>query len=121
MQPLYSPTHFEIPVDDMQRAKKFYEELFGWKVTSAGPDFEDYMLISTNGISGGFMKRTDPSQTPINYINVENIDESLKKLEELGGTILMPKMPVKGLGWNAVVKDTENNTFGLWQDDKNAA
>jgi len=128
----HTPTHFEIPVDDMGRATKFYKELFGWVIQPASTDFEDYQLIFTvpmneegvpqaPGINGGMMKRTDPSQHPINYISVDNIDESQTKVEELGGQILMPKMPVKGMGWNAVVKDTEGNTFGLWQDDKTSA
>ncbi len=128
----HTPTHFEIPVDDMERASKFYKELFGWVIKPAGPDFEDYQLVFTvpvneegvpqgPGINGGMMKRTDPAQYPINYINVDNIEESQTKVEALGGQILMPKMPVKGLGWNAVVKDTEGNTFGLWQEDKTAA
>lgn len=127
----HTPTHFEIPVDDMDRAANFYKELFGWEIKSAGPDFEDYRLVFTvpmnekgepqaPGINGGIMKRTDPDQHPINYINVESVDESLVKVEELGGQVLMPKMPVKGLGWNAVVKDTEGNSFGLWQEDKAA-
>jgi predicted enzyme related to lactoylglutathione lyase len=121
--------HFEIPVDDMERASKFYGELFGWDIKPAGPDFSDYMLINTfpestekeKGINGGMMKRSTPDQHPLNYITVEDIESYSAKVEELGGQILMPKMPVKGMGWNAVAKDTEGNTFGLWQDDKNAA
>jgi len=124
----HTPMHFEIPVDDMDRAAAFYKGLFGWDISSSGPDFTDYYMINTvpsdgsvKGINGGMMKRADPSQQPINYISVENIDEYLTKVESLGGVVLMPKMPVKGMGWNAVCKDSEKNSFGLWQDDKNAA
>lgn len=115
--------HFEIPVDDMERAQKFYNGLFGWEIASAGPTFQDYFIIKTggDGINGGMMKRSNPGQQPINYISVESVDESVKKVEELGGKVLMPKMPVMGMGWNAVCQDTENNGFGLWQEDKNAA
>ena len=115
--------HFEIPVDDMVRAQKFYNDLFGWEITSAGPDFTDYLIIKTGegGLGGGMMKRSNPDQQPINYISVDNIDEAVTKVEALGGQVLMPKMPVKGMGWNAVCRDTENNGFGLWQDDKTAA
>lgn len=127
-----TPVHFEIPVDNMERAQKFYKELFGWNIISAGESFDDYFIVQTvetdekgmlkePGMNGGMMMRTNPGQPIINYISVDNIDESLKKLEELGGTILMPKMPVKGIGWNCVVQDTEGNTFGMLQKDPNAA
>ncbi|MBU1445686.1 VOC family protein [Patescibacteria group bacterium] len=109
--------HFEIPVDDINRAQNFYKGLFGWEIKSAGPDFEEYLLINTGAgsVGGGMMKRSNADQQILNYITVDNIDESLEKLEKLGGNILMPKMPVTGIGWNAVVQDTENNTFGLFQ------
>jgi len=117
MENSHTIEHFEIPVDDINRAKNFYSSLFGWEITSAGPDFEDYLIIKTRegGIGGGMMKKTNPQQQILNYITTENIDESLAKLEELGGQILMPKMPIKGIGWNAVVQDTEGNQFGLFQ------
>ena len=126
MNNFHTPTHFEIPAEDMNRAKKFYEDLFGWKIVSAGPDFPDYFQIftrenpSTPGIDGGMIKKTGPQHVPLNYINVENIDEDLEKVEKLEGQVLMPKMPIKGFGWNAVCKDTEENVFGLFQDDKSA-
>jgi hypothetical protein len=129
-EPLHPPVHFEIPASDMDRASNFYKELFGWDIKSA-PGFEDYSIIYTlpvddnnmprgYGINGGMMKQENSEMGIINYINVEDIDKYLTKLEELGGTVLMPKMPIKGIGWNAVVKDTEGNTFGMIQNDKNA-
>lgn len=119
-EPSHPPVHFEIPVDDMDRAKKFYQELFGWGISGA-PGFEDYQIVMTSGLNGGMMKRSNPGMPIINYINVEDIDAYLAKLEKLGGQILMPKMPITGIGYNAVVKDTEGNTFGMLQEDKNAA
>jgi uncharacterized protein len=127
-----TPVHFEIPVDDMERAQKFYKGLFGWNIVSAGENFDDYFIVQTvptdekgmlkePGINGGMMKRSNPGQPIINYISVDNVDESLAKLEELGGSILMPKMPITGIGWNCVVKDTEGNSFGMLQEDSSAA
>jgi predicted enzyme related to lactoylglutathione lyase len=130
-EPFHPPIHFEIPVDDMDRATKFYNDLFGWDINAA-PGFDDYRTIkavpvdenfmtTAPGINGGMMKRSNSDMSIINYIDVEDIDQYLAKLEELGGQILMPKMPIKGIGYNAVVKDTEGNTFGMIQMDKNAA
>jgi len=129
-EPFHPPIHFEIPVDDMERAKKFYSELFGWDIQGA-PGFEDYQTVHTlpvdennmvqgAGINGGMMKKSGGQMPIINYINVEDIDKYLARLEELGGQILMPKMPIKGIGYNAVVQDTEGNTFGMIQEDKTA-
>lgn len=129
-EPFHPPVHFEIPAQDMERASNFYKELFGWEINAA-PGFKDYRMIKTlptdennmvqgRGINGGMMKSPDNSMPIINYINVEDIDAYLSKLEELGGQILMPKMPIQGIGWNAVVQDTEGNTFGMIQEDKTA-
>lgn len=116
----HTPIHFEIPADDMERAVNFYKQLFGWDIKAA-PGFEDYQMVNTQGLNGGMMKRTSPGMPIINYIDVEDIDKYLTKLEELGGQVLMPKMPIRGIGYNAVVKDSEGNVFGMMQEDKNAA
>ncbi len=126
-----TPVHFEIPVDNMERAKNFYSELFGWKIFSAGENFDDYFMIYTvetdekgmtkePGINGGMLLRSNPGQQIMNYISVDNIDDALAKTEQLGGAVLMPKMPIKGIGWNCVVKDTEGNIFGMLQEDSKA-
>ena len=118
--------HFDIATDDPQRAKKFYESLFGWKMESP-PGMTDYFLIETEdlygnkGIGGGLGKRGDPYQKITSYIGVNSIDEYCKKVEYLGGTIVHPKMAVPGWGYLATCMDTEGNIFGIWQEDKNAS
>jgi uncharacterized protein len=116
--------HFDIATDNPQRAKKFYEFLFGWRMESP-PGMTDYYLIETKnldgsqGVGGGLGKRGDPAQRITAYIGVNNIDESIKKVTELGGKV-KPKMNVPGWGYLANCADTEGNTFGLWQADVNA-
>ncbi|MDD5038251.1 MAG: VOC family protein [Dehalococcoidales bacterium] len=117
--------HFDIATDNPQRAKKFYESLFGWKMISP-PGMTDYYLIETedlagnSGVGGGLGKRGEPSQRITAYIGVDAIDEYSKKVARLGGRVVQPRMPVPGWGYLAICLDTEGNTFGLWQDDKNA-
>jgi uncharacterized protein len=119
-----APTHFEIPADDTERVQKFYGSLFGWQFQT-DPNF-DYTFISTktfdgkDGLSGGVYKRQDPAQRTTNYIDVESIEDSMKKVEELKGKVVTPKMSVKGMGHFAQCVDTEGNSFGLWQNDPNA-
>jgi predicted enzyme related to lactoylglutathione lyase len=117
--------HFEIPADDVERARKFYSTLFGWKIEKAevkkDGDSMDYWMIPTSGVSndkslgGGIMKRQDPQQPNLNYIGVDSIDEYSRKIGELGGKVVMPKTEISDYGYFAVCMDTENNAFALWE------
>jgi predicted enzyme related to lactoylglutathione lyase len=115
--------HFDIAADDPQRARKFYELLFGWKMQGP-PGMVDYYLIETEdlnghtGVGGGLGKRGDPSQRITAYFGVDNIDEYSERVTRLGGKILMPKMPVPGWGYLSTCMDTEGNVFGIWQEEK---
>ena len=121
-----SIVHFEIPSDDVERARKFYSTLFGWKIEKieVRKDGEtmDYWMISTTSsserkgggshqekksvsIGGGLMKRQDPQQPNLNYIGVSSIDEYSKKVKELGGKVVMPKTEITGYGFFAVCMD----------------
>jgi uncharacterized protein len=118
--------HFEIPAEDVDRARKFYSTLFGWKIEKAEVKKDggsmDYWMISTSGISndksslgGGIMKRQDPEQPNLNYIGVDSIHDYSRKVTELGGKVVMPKTEISGYGYFAVCMDTENNAFALWE------
>jgi predicted enzyme related to lactoylglutathione lyase len=117
--------HFEIPADDPQRASTFYKQVFDWDINKwDGP--EDYWLLKTGeqgtlGIDGGLMKRQHPDQPVVNTIDVDSVDEFVKKVTDNGGEVAMPKMPVPGIGWLAYCKDTEGNIFGIMQWDKSVA
>ena len=113
--------HFDISAEKPEELKKFYENVFGWKFDKWEGAME-YWMIQTGeglGIDGGMSKRDERTQD-INTIEVSNLNEYMKKLEENGATIIAPKMPIPGVGWYAVFKDTEGNVFGMMQDDKTA-
>ena len=117
--------HFDVAVDDPDRAKRFYEGMFDWKLEKP-PGMTDYYFIETrdlngeSGVGGGLGKRGDPGQRITTYIGVSSVDEYAAKVGKLGGKVVQPKMTVPGWGYLAVCLDTEDNMFGLWQDDKNA-
>ena len=118
-------THFIVPAEDMERAKKFYLELFDWRIERFPGPIDYYAITTTDekgegGLGGGLVKRETPSETIVNYIDVPSIDEYIAKVKTLGGKIVMPKTAVPGIGYAAVCLDTENNTFGLWEEDENA-
>ncbi len=118
--------HFEIPADDVERAQKFYSDLFGWKIEKL-PGPMDYWMIATTdekgekALDGGMMPRQHPQQAITNYVDVPSIDEYMAKVEQLGGKVVVPKMPVPSIGYFAVCMDTENNTFAIWEHNKDAA
>jgi predicted enzyme related to lactoylglutathione lyase len=121
--------HFEIYADNPQRAISFYKRVFDWEFTSWGESAE-YWLIKTGsddkpGIDGGLMKRRGEidGQAVIAYvctIGVESVDDSANNITSSGGQIVVPKMPIPGVGWLIYCKDTEGNIFAIHQEDRNA-
>jgi uncharacterized protein len=122
--------HFEIPFDDKDRAIKFYKETFDWDmqdmpemsyvIARSGPTDEKYMPKETGFINGGMYKRDDASsKSPVLVIDVENIDDHVKKIESAGGKLVRAKVQVGDMGLYAQVTDTEGNIIGIWQNIKN--
>ena len=116
--------HFELPYDDSARAGAFYGEIFGWDVQSY-PGME-YSMVSTGPsgdtgptepgyINGGMGPRAESFQGPTVVVDVEDIDATLAKIAERGGTVVAAKRPVAEMGWTAYFTDTEGNVVGLWE------
>jgi len=122
------PVHFEIHVDDPARAAKFYSELFGWQFTLWSG--QEYWVIKTGpdtepGIDGGLVKRKgEQSGNKVSaYVcsmAVPSVDAAVEKAIELGGKNVVPKMPIPGVGWLAYCTDTEDNIFGVTENDPSA-
>lgn len=122
--------HFEIHAGNPTRAISFYEKTFGWTFQKwEGP--MDYWLVTTGpdgqpGINGGLIQRQGEidGQAVIAYvctIDVASVDDSVKTIETNGGQVVVPKMPIPGLGWLVYCKDTEGNIFGIMESDPSAA
>jgi len=117
--------HFDIPADDLERAQSFYSRLFGWKFEKPIETMEYYLVETEDlegnpGPGGGLGKREAADQRMMNYIGVTSVDEYLEKIEKLGGKVLMPKTAVPGMGYLAICMDTENNPFGIWEENEEA-
>jgi predicted enzyme related to lactoylglutathione lyase len=114
---------FEIPVDNAERAQKFYGALFGWKINQF-PGMPDYWHIDTGGSDstpdGGMMIRKHPDQPITNYVLVDSVTRGMAKVEKLGGKICRPKTAVPQTGHFAICQDTEGNTFALWERNPKA-
>jgi predicted enzyme related to lactoylglutathione lyase len=117
--------HFDLPADDPEKLLPFYENVFGWRFDKDPTGQQEYWLITAGakdepGINGGMGKRKTPDEQVANTIGVPNIEEYMKKIEENGGKIIMPKMPIPGFGWLASFLDPQGNKHMIMQDDKEA-
>ncbi len=128
--------HFEIPYEDKERSQKFYSEVFGWGindmpemnytgVTTVETD-ENMVPKEVGAINGGMMARGQfegkPSDTmptgPVIAMEVDSIDDHLKKIAAAGGEVIMEKVSIGGMGFYAYAKDTEGNIIGIWEELK---
>jgi hypothetical protein len=119
--------YFDIPADNVDRAKHFYTALLGWKIepSKTSQDQERIAAMQYQDITlgkaeegamnmGGLYKR-QMGETIKNYVMVEDIDKVLAKVEKLGGKIVMPKEMIPGVGLVAMIQDTEGNGIGIWK------
>lgn len=121
--------HFEIPADESERARRFYERAFGWKTIPLGPEMGDYVLaFSTESdaetripkvrgaINGGLYPRTRRDESVRFTILVDDIRATMRKVEEAGGKVLREPFELPGVGLFVSVVDTEGNVVQLNQD-----
>lgn len=119
--------HFEICVDDVNKARDFYSKMFGWKINQVS-DTPPYYMITTveadekyvpkepGAINGGMMPRSSPNESSIVVANVSSIDDSLTRTVELGGKVVIPKLDIGTFGYYARISDLDGNIVGLWQN-----
>ena len=114
--------HFELAVADVDRAKAFYEKVFGWVLEKQIESWDTYLALHTGeekepGISGAFAKRQSESDTLVNTIDTGDIDNAITKVEANGGRITFAKCPISGVGYLAYFVDPEGNQWGMMQRD----
>jgi predicted enzyme related to lactoylglutathione lyase len=127
--------HFEMPSKDKKRTAEFYSSVFGWKMNQLGAEMGDYLLAQTTetdennmvktpgAINGGFFEHQEKEgfNIPHLVISVDNLEESMKKVEDAGGKILGGvKGPgtiddIPGVGRYVSFDDSEGNHLGLLQ------
>jgi predicted enzyme related to lactoylglutathione lyase len=110
--------HFEIPIDDDERAVAFYAKALGWQLERWGPlEYWTTLPAEGDGIGGALTKRSADSPSLVFYVAVDDIDTALAAVEAAGGRRLTGRMPIPTVGWSALFEDTEGNRVGLFQDD----
>jgi len=118
------PTHFEVPVDDPDRAEAFYTSVFGWSFQRYPGAPEYYGMASTGdtepGINGALFQRKSDSETTLT-MSVDSIEDATASILAAGGKVVQDKTAIPSMGWFATCEDTEGNKFGLYKDDPSAA
>lgn len=117
------PIHFEIHSPDPDKARTFYEAIFGWKFSRwEGP--EEYWLITTGelgeGINGGMLRSRDGQPRTVNTLEVSSVDEFAKLVVANGGRVVVPKMAIAGVGWLVFCTDPGGVIFGITHRDPRA-
>ena len=120
--------HFEIPADDVDRAKEFYGAIFGWQLQTMQMEGGEYTIAMTTpideqsqlptepgAINGGLMRRDEHTPTPVITLEVDAIDDALQRIESQGGTVVRPRTAIPGMGAFGYFKDPEGNVMGLWE------
>src|SRR3989338_4412161 len=119
--------HFEMPSEDKKRTSEFYSRVFGWKMAQLDEKMGNYLLATTSpvdennmhinkgAINGGYFNKGEYGSIPHIVIAVENLDESIKMVNELGGQVSEEPTNIPGIGMFVMFKDTEGNRVGMLQ------
>jgi hypothetical protein len=111
---------FELYVNDFEKSKKFYSDLFGWKFNESLSMGVPYWNIFTGegSLSGGLMKKTAPEhsgQAVVLYVETDDLEATLNKVVSLGGTVETGKTRIsESSGYFGLFKDIDGNVVGLW-------
>jgi predicted enzyme related to lactoylglutathione lyase len=124
-----SVVHFEMPYENRDRMKTFYETAFGWQTQTFGPEMGNYVVATTTepgpdgmpknpgAINGGFYERpAEPmGQHPSVVIAVDDVHDAIRRITEAGGTVHGEPMEIPTVGQYASFSDTEGNRVSILQ------
>jgi len=111
--------HVELNTTDVDAAKKFYSQLFGWELNDMpmGPS-ETYTIVKVGeGTGGGILKNPMPGVPSfwLAYVLVDEIGAATKKAQSLGAKIVKDSVEVPGMGWFSIIADPTGAALALWQ------
>jgi len=111
--------HVELQTKDLDKARKFYQGLFDWKLEDMpmGNGMSYTMINVGEGTGGGMMTNPAPG-TPshwLAYVDVADIDATTEKAKSLGATVVQPKTEIPDMGWFSVIVDPTGAALAFWQ------
>lgn len=124
-------TWFSIPSDDMEKSATFYTKAFGWnvlpdikeenadydfKVALTAPSDDDYTAIDRGRVNGCIVKRAIGVQHPVVLVEVEDLEEAMKKIEAAGGKVTSDVIPMNSLnGKFFLATDVDGNMLEIFK------
>jgi predicted enzyme related to lactoylglutathione lyase len=123
------PAYFDLSVENLKEARHFFENVFGWRFEKMPLPFEYYRIQAGDpdepGIDGGIGEIKDltfGSGKPLSVVTIPvvNLDESIEKVKESGGSVIEPKTAIPSIGWYATCAEPGGLMFGMMQSDPDA-
>jgi uncharacterized protein len=111
--------YVEIPANQAQDSARFYSDIFGWTVRERGDG--NLAFDDTAGVSGTWVQESDrtPDEHTRIYIMVDDITESLRRIEAAGGKVITVRTEIgAGMGAFAAFRDPVGNEFGLYEEPR---
>ena len=106
--------HIEFPALDPRASARFYGDLFGWKIEVA-EEYNYPMYLPPSGPGGGFVQvETMPEGGPLVHVGADDIDATLARVQELGGSVDTPKTEIPGVGWFAIFRAPDGGRAALF-------
>lgn len=113
-----TPCWVDLGVDDFDRAKRFYSELFGWQIEAGPAEFGGYATCTKDGRNvAGLAPKMESDQPTVwtTYLACDDVDVTLAKVRDAGGTVLTGPMDVAEMGRMAIATDPGGAVVGFWQ------
>ena len=120
------PNYFDLTVKDIGKAKTFFEHVFNWRFEKFPMPYDYYRIQAgageEPGIDGGIGAIADTPTAggrPLTQVTipVPSVDDCIARVEEAGGRVIEPKMPIPGIGWFAACAEPGGLLFGVIEAD----
>ncbi len=113
-----TPCWFELTTKGVEKAEKFYRDLFGWKSKKGGFEGDVYLEIIGSSQPMGGMRELKPEHGPVPphwmiYFTVNDCDGDAKRAAQLGGKVVVPPMSIPTVGRFSVLADPAGATFAI--------
>jgi hypothetical protein len=111
----------ELETPDVEAAKEFYQGVFGWELAQSDMPGAPYTVIKAGGREVGGMMRLPPQAPPgtpphwLVYVTVNDVDEVARKVEELGGRLLVQPREIPKVGRFCVLQDPQGAVLAAIQ------
>jgi uncharacterized protein len=116
--------HIELTTTDLALAKGFYAKIFNWKLTDMPSGPTVYTMVDPGNGTGGGMQAQPMPDAPVAwlpYVEVDDVQKTLEKVEKAGGKVMLPVMDIGPNGTIGIFTDPAGASLGVWAKKADAA